>query len=177
MPATKKFSKPSRWRGSMSANKAALVLSSADAASTQAIAARLAGLCRSGDCILLYGDLGAGKTTFARGFIQSLYPGEEVVSPTFTLMQAYQPEGKGAIRHFDLYRLKNKQELEELGLRDALSSGITLIEWPELAQSELPEEALSVTLGVNHCPEYRQIAFLGQCAAWQERLVGLKNNE
>lgn len=81
---------------------------------------------------LLVGDLGAGKTAFTRGFIQS-FAGlnkEEVPSPTFTLVQTYDTE-KGTIWHFDLYRLKDAEEVWELGFEDALSSGISLIEWPE----------------------------------------------
>ncbi|MDE3015949.1 MAG: tRNA (adenosine(37)-N6)-threonylcarbamoyltransferase complex ATPase subunit type 1 TsaE [Pseudomonadota bacterium] len=162
----------------MNAGKVTLTLPAPTAASTQAIAARLAGECRVGDCILLFGDLGAGKTTFARGFIRARCPGEEeVVSPTFTLVQTYAPEKGAAIWHFDIYRLKNNKELDELGLQDALASGIVLIEWPELAQSELPEDALSVTISVAGRPEHRLLTFSGCRVAWQTRLAGLQSDE
>lgn len=157
----------------MSASEVTRVLSSTGANATQAIAAKLAAVCGKGDCLLLKGDLGAGKTTFARGFIRHFSPDEEVVSPTFTLMQTY-AAGEHILHHFDLYRLKNKQEIIELGLAEALENGITLIEWPEIAQSELPESALSVTLSINKRLEQRQIIFSGRRAAWQEKLAGLE---
>src|SRR5262249_10523588 len=142
MDVMKKCWKPSKWHGSMSAISAVAT----DISQTYAIAAAVAKQCRPGDCILLKGDLGAGKTTFARGFIQALNPSAgEVVSPTFTLVQTY-PVGATTLYHFDLYRLKSPSELAEIGLDEAFSSGISLIEWPELLQSRLPEDALNVTI-------------------------------
>ncbi len=116
---------------------------------TQKIAEKLAGFCKIGDCIVLHGDLGAGKTTFARGFIQSLTGAdEEIVSPTFTLVQTYTIAGGGEIWHCDLYRLKSKHELLELGLDEAFSENITLIEWPEIAQDLFPKNVINVTLAI-----------------------------
>lgn len=129
-----------------------------------------------GDCILLRGDLGSGKTTFARGFIQALNPAhDEVVSPTFTLVQTY-PAGDKAVWHFDLYRLKNPEEITEIGLDEALHSGITLIEWPELVQSLLPRDALDVTIETGSDPHQRRFTFTGSSAAWQARLDNVKEN-
>src|SRR5215207_6038059 len=86
---------------------------------------------RAGDALALSGDLGAGKTTLARGLIRAM-AGEEkldVPSPTFTLVQSY--ETRVPLHHFDLYRLTSPSELDELGLDEMLASGAALIEWPE----------------------------------------------
>ena len=114
---------------------------------TLALATRIADFCKIGDCLLLYGDLGAGKTTFARGFIQAKTgTKEEIVSPTFTLVQIYPIASGGAVWHCDLYRLKNSNELLELGLDEAFEGNITLIEWPEIAASQLPQNSLNIRL-------------------------------
>lgn len=101
---------------------------------------------RAGDAIALKGDLGAGKSTLARALIRALADDAnlEVPSPTFTLVQSY--ETRVPVHHFDLYRLSAPDELDELGLDDALSQGAALIEWPERAADRLPETALWVDL-------------------------------
>lgn len=101
---------------------------------------------RAGDAIALKGDLGAGKSTLARALIRALADdsGLEVPSPTFTLVQSY--ETRVPVHHFDLYRLAAPDELDELGLDDALSQGAALIEWPERAADRLPETALWLDL-------------------------------
>jgi tRNA threonylcarbamoyl adenosine modification protein YjeE len=100
-------------------------------AETQTVAAQLARQAAQGDIYYLIGDLGAGKTTFARYFIQSLQESpEEVVSPTFTLMQPYETS-KGTVCHLDLYRIDSEDDIPELGLEDFLDHSITLIEWPQ----------------------------------------------
>lgn len=114
-----------------------------DLAATEAFAARLAAQARAGDCFALYGDLGAGKTSFARAFIRALAGAEtEVPSPTYTLVQHYDArlgEGSAAlITHADLYRVKSACELDEIGLADAFDRSITLIEWPDVAAQWLP---------------------------------------
>src|SRR5512147_2050849 len=111
-----------------------------DLAATEALARRLAAVARTGDVIALHGDLGAGKTTFARAFIQARAgaAGEaEVPSPTFTLVQIYDLPS-GAIWHFDLYRLTAAGQVWELGFEEALATAITLIEWPERLAALLP---------------------------------------
>ncbi len=107
-------------------------LAALDEPSMRRIAQLLALSLRSGDIIALHGDLGAGKTTFARALIRAFLNDEmaEVVSPTFSLLQTY--EGvRGRVEHFDLYRLKSPEEADETGLGDAGDDVIRIIEWPE----------------------------------------------
>ena len=90
----------------------------------------IAPLLKAGDSVLLYGPLGMGKSTLARGLIRALTtPDEDVPSPTFTLVQFY--ESEPPIAHFDLYRLTQPQEAWEIGLDEALDDGCAIIEWPE----------------------------------------------
>jgi tRNA threonylcarbamoyl adenosine modification protein YjeE len=103
-----------------------------DLAATAELGARIAAGLRPGDLVALAGDLGAGKTTLARAILTALGVAENVPSPTFTLVQAYDtPNLK--VSHYDLYRLKNEAEMRELGLDDALEDGAALVEWPERA--------------------------------------------
>ncbi len=97
-----------------------------------------------GDCLCLSGDLGAGKSTFARALIRAIAddPDLEAPSPTFTLVQAYQL--RIPISHMDLYRLGSPEELDELGLDDALAEGAALVEWPEKAIDLLPEDRIMI---------------------------------
>jgi tRNA threonylcarbamoyladenosine biosynthesis protein TsaE len=126
----------------------AIAVSLANPTDTQAFAARLAPLARPGDVIALAGDLGTGKTTFARGFINALLvthglPPEDVPSPTFTLVQEYQlPDF--TLYHIDLYRIEGQSEIFELGLEDAFADGVSLVEWPDRLGSFLPENRLEL---------------------------------
>jgi len=116
-----------------------------------ALAAALARAARPGDVITLSGDLGAGKTTFARFFIQALGPRgdgeaqEEVPSPTFTLVQVYERE-PAPVWHFDLYRITRAEDAYELNIEEAFEAGISLIEWPERLGELLPSDHLDVHL-------------------------------
>ena len=121
-------------------------LSLADEAATQDLARGLAQVARPSDVIALYGDLGAGKTSFARGFIRGFLGQElEVPSPTFTLVQTYEG-ARGVIWHIDAYRLKHPDEIWELGIEEALLDGILLIEWPERLGPHLPKRRLDLSL-------------------------------
>jgi len=138
---------------------------------TASFAARVSALAEIGDVIALKGDLGAGKTTFARAFIRARGGMEEVPSPTFTLVQIYEL-GAAAIWHFDLYRLKSPDEAWELGIEDAFSEGISLIEWPEHLGHLLPTYRLEITFLFADRPEARR-AVIAAGDDWQERLAGI----
>lgn len=113
---------------------------------TAQYAMRLAVYLTPGDTILLGGDLGAGKTHFARSLIQSvLETPEDVPSPTFTLVQVYETE-IGEVWHADLYRIGSTLEIEELGLSDAFESAICIIEWPDRLGVMTPPHALTIEL-------------------------------
>ena len=120
---------------------------------------------RAGDAIALRGDLGAGKSTLARALIRALADdiGLDVPSPTFTLVQSY--ETRVPVHHFDLYRLSSPDELDELGLDDALVQGAALIEWPERAGDRLPGSALEVELAEHG--EGRAARISGQGAVFE----------
>ncbi len=115
----------------------------ADLADTERFAAHLARQTRSGDVIGLEGPLGAGKTTFARGFIVALLGPVEVPSPTFTLLQTYERNDL-SLWHFDLYRLSKPEDVVELGLEEALGRAIVLIEWPERLGAFAPVDRLVI---------------------------------
>jgi len=123
-----------------------------DEAATDALAGRLAPHLAPGDRIALSGPLGAGKSAFARALVRALLgdPRAEVPSPTFTLVQDYDAPGPGgepvAVHHFDLYRLSDPSEVEELGWDEALADGICLIEWPDRAGRLLPPDRLDLAL-------------------------------
>jgi len=122
-------------------------IEAADEAATRDVAAQVAGLVGAGDLVTLSGDLGAGKTAFARALIRKLTdePTLEVPSPTFTLMQVY--EGANfPIVHADLYRIADASELTELGWEEATDSALVLVEWAERAGSALPVERLDIRL-------------------------------
>ena len=103
----------------------------------------LAPLLRAGDIITLFGDLGSGKTFFVKQLGKALGIDEEIDSPSFILMKEYSG-GRIPLYHLDLYRLKNREEISELGLFDILEKGITVIEWPLLVNDILPYQTLKL---------------------------------
>lgn len=111
-----------------------------------AFAMLLAAQLRGGECILLSGTLGTGKTTLARALIRRLCGAEtQVVSPTFMLVQHYDAP-QFAVQHYDLYRLEQAEELWELGLDEALGQAVVLVEWPEIAVGYWPEDRLEIEI-------------------------------
>ena len=116
-----------------------------DAASTRALAGALAAAARAGDLISLVGDLGAGKTQFAKGFGAALGITETIVSPSFVLMAEYR--GRLPLFHVDLYRLADAAEALAGGLIDDRQvEGVTLVEWAERLADAMPDERLDVLI-------------------------------
>ena len=125
---------------------APLVLDLPDPEATEALGRKLSLRARTGDVILLEGPIGAGKSCLARAFIRArLGDEEEVPSPTFTLVQIYEAEGV-EIWHADLYRLTHPDEVWELGLDDAFTAAICLVEWPDRLGAHVPQGALRIRL-------------------------------
>ncbi|HER26697.1 MAG TPA: tRNA (adenosine(37)-N6)-threonylcarbamoyltransferase complex ATPase subunit type 1 TsaE [Rhodospirillales bacterium] len=140
-----------------------------DQAATERLAGRIAALARKGDILALHGDLGTGKTVFARAFVRALCgPQTEVPSPTFTLLQVY-PADQADIYHFDLYRLEQPQEAFELGLDEAFADGICLIEWPERLGYLQPAECLNLAFAYGTNDIQRTLALTGS-GNWADRL-------
>jgi tRNA threonylcarbamoyladenosine biosynthesis protein TsaE len=118
------------------------------------LAKKLADGATKGDIFGLVGTLGAGKSFFARAFINSLSNEEvDVTSPTFNLMSLYETRGGNIVYHFDLYRLDDEEDLFNIGIEDALIEGITLIEWPEIAQNFLKRKYTQVTIQIKDAEE------------------------
>lgn len=142
-------------------------------AHTEAFAIKIGRLLQPGDVLLLEGDLGAGKSLFARALIQSLLETpEDVPSPSFTIIQTYET-ARGMIWHSDLYRLSSTQEIEELGLIDAFDDAICLIEWPDRLGDVTPPNALMLTLKHMDDPDHRQIKASWTDPKWSQKLEAL----
>ena len=139
-------------------------------ADTANLAGRLAPLLKRGDCLLLNGQIGSGKSAFARSLIRArLGRMEDVPSPTFTLVQTYE-DAECEIWHCDLYRITDQTEIDDLGLSAAFEQAICLIEWPEKLGREAPENALSLTFIANDNGHTIDITARG---IWAERLRSL----
>ena len=109
------------------------------------LGARLGRALRAGDTVSLIGGLGAGKTTLARGLVQSVLPYESVPSPTYTLVQTYELRDF-TLWHCDLYRLEHPDEAYELGLMDAMGEDVCLLEWPDRLGALLPSNVLTIEI-------------------------------
>lgn len=119
-----------------------------DEAATLAFAERIQRILPPGCLVFLHGHLGAGKTTFVRGFLRAAGFSGAVKSPTFTLVEEYAPGGR-SLFHFDLYRLNDPEELEWMGMRDYLNGeAMCFIEWPERGAGLLPEPDLEIHLRI-----------------------------
>ena len=135
-----------------------------DEATTLAIAAAQAAWLEPGDFVALTGDLGAGKTAFARGLIRALAeaPELEAPSPTFTLMQVYDAP-RGPVVHADFYRLRGPTELANLGWDEAIDGAIAIVEWPEKVAEALPADRLEVDIrfDAKRGPDFRLLTLRG----------------
>jgi tRNA threonylcarbamoyladenosine biosynthesis protein TsaE len=137
---------------------------------TAALGAEIGRLLTPGDVLLLEGDIGAGKTHFARSLIQSLLSEpEDVPSPTFTLVQIY--DGTSCeIWHADLYRLTSPDEVVELGLTDAFTDAICLVEWPDRLAELVPENALLMRFAMTPAEGERTLELSATTEHWPQRL-------
>jgi tRNA threonylcarbamoyladenosine biosynthesis protein TsaE len=146
---------------------------------TRSLAAAVAGLCRPGDVVLLVGDLGTGKTTFAQGFGAALGVAGAIVSPTFTLVRQYplpvRPAGSGPVIrqlvHADLFRLSHHQEVVDLGLGQLVEDGgVAVVEWGEAAEPALGDDWMRVSLDAGDDGESdRTIEVTARGGTWPER--------
>lgn len=122
------------------------VIESRSEKDTFALGQKLGGDCRPGDIVLLNGDLGVGKTVFTKGFGKGLGIEEPISSPTFTIMQIYE-SGRLPLYHFDVYRIGDVEEMDELGYEEYFySDGVCLIEWSTLIQEIIPDNAIEIVI-------------------------------
>lgn len=148
----------------MTSRQAEISLPTPDA--TRAFAARLAPDLHAGDVLLLEGQIGAGKTHFARSLIQSLQEvPEDVPSPTFTLVQVYDTRA-GELWHADLYRLTGPDESVELGLVDAFETAICLVEWPDRLENLAPQSALRLGFAYGETEDSRYVTLSWSADRW-----------
>jgi tRNA threonylcarbamoyladenosine biosynthesis protein TsaE len=146
-----------------------LHLRSDSLAATSAIAASLASLARRGDLIVLAGEMGAGKTAFAKGFGEAIGVSEPITSPTYTLVHSY-PAGRVTLHHADIYRLTTHHEVDDLALGELLESdGIVIVEWGDVVAGSLGDHVL-VRLDFDESDEQaRDIVLSATGKAWAAR--------
>jgi tRNA threonylcarbamoyladenosine biosynthesis protein TsaE len=138
------------------------------AAQTRALGTAVAALLRPGDLVVLAGDLGSGKTTFAQGIAAGLGVDDPVVSPTFTIVREY--EGRLPLAHVDVYRLDRLQELYDVGFEELVDGErVTIIEWGDVVQRVLPADHLSVELEPGVLPDERLVHVHAQGRSWLDR--------
>ncbi len=138
-----------------------------------ALGERLADACRPGMSLYLSGELGAGKTTLARGIARGLGHEGAVKSPTYTLVEPYL-ELRIPVYHFDLYRLADAEELEFMGIRDYLDAdALVVVEWPERGQGVLPPPDLAITIEVSGGA--RRVEMIGEGEAGEQCLIRLSS--
>jgi len=135
---------------------------------TIALGEHIAASLQPGDTVAFAGTLGAGKTTMVRALIRRFLPGEEVPSPTFTLVQTYDAPGF-KLWHADLYRVKSRSELRELGFEEAAENGVLLVEWPDRMGADLPADRLDIMLEHDDGADDRRAKLIGR-GSWAQRL-------
>jgi tRNA threonylcarbamoyladenosine biosynthesis protein TsaE len=131
---------------------------------TEAIAASVGAMLRRGDLVVLIGEMGAGKTTFAKGVARALGVDEPVTSPTFTIVQEY--DGGVPVAHVDVYRLGRLQELHDIGFDELLEDRVVLVEWGDAIAPLLPNDRLEVQLTMGDDPDERTIELRPRGARW-----------
>jgi tRNA threonylcarbamoyladenosine biosynthesis protein TsaE len=139
---------------------------------TLALAGAVGELLRAGDVVSGGGDLGAGKTVFARGVARALGVSEPVVSPSFTIVREY--DGRVPLVHVDVYRIGTIQELHDLGFEEVLrDDAITLVEWGDVIDPLLPRERLDVRLVAGDADDERLVELEGRGPSWSTRATEL----
>lgn len=155
-----------------------IALRTTDVIGTKTIAARLAEVSRSGDLIVLSGDMGVGKTAFSQGFASGLRIEEPVTSPTFTLVRSYpvpsQPGRPRIMHHLDVYRLERMNEVADLAIDELMDQrSVTLIEWGDAVLDMLPKSRLEVVLSFGDRDDDRHIEIEAVGSSWASRLDSL----
>ena len=147
-----------------------------DLAATRDFATKFAPLLRIGDIVALDGSLGAGKTELCRLIIQALGLSDDVPSPTFNLVQIYDPLPEDQLTppiwHLDLYRLESPQEALELGIEEAFDGAACLIEWPSRLGPYLPDGFLTIRLSMTGVEGQRKMTLIGD-VLWRKRLESI----
>ena len=150
------------------------VINIADEAAMEAFAGRIADISGRGDLIALYGNLGMGKSVFARAFVRHrMGAQEEVPSPTFTLVQTYEG-AEIPISHFDFYRLQQPDEILELGFEDAMADGTVLVEWPDRLGAYMPHDRLDIEISQGSSTHSRTLRLSGH-GYWLARVSDVIN--
>jgi tRNA threonylcarbamoyladenosine biosynthesis protein TsaE len=139
---------------------------------TLALAGTVGGLLRAGDVVSLVGDLGAGKTVFARGVARALGVTEPVVSPSFTIVREY--DGRMPLVHVDVYRIESVQELYDLGFEELVrDDAVTLVEWGDMIDGLLPVDRLDMRLAPGDTDDERVVEIEGHGRSWRVRAAEL----
>lgn len=146
-----------------------LHLRASSLADTRGISAAIAALARTGDMIVLAGEMGAGKTAFAQGFGAALGVTEPMTSPTFTLVHSYDV-GRVTLHHADIYRLTTRNELDDLALNELLEyDGIVLVEWGDVVAQALGEHLLVRMEPISDDDNSRDVTISGSGKCWASR--------
>jgi tRNA threonylcarbamoyladenosine biosynthesis protein TsaE len=139
---------------------------------TLELAGTVGELLRAGDVVSLVGDLGAGKTVFARGVARALGVTEPVVSPSFTIVREY--DGRMPLVHVDVYRIDTVQELYDLGFEELVrDDAVTLVEWGDMIDGLLPADRLDVRLARGDTDDERVVEIEGHGRSWRARAAEL----
>jgi tRNA threonylcarbamoyladenosine biosynthesis protein TsaE len=143
-------------------------LTTTGAAETESVGEAIGAQLRVGDLVVLTGDLGAGKTTFAKGLARGLGVTQKVTSPTFTIVQEY--DGRVPVAHVDVYRLDRIQELHDFGFEELLESRVTIVEWGEAIALVLPRDRIDVRLTLHDDEDdHRVVEIVAGGPAWATR--------
>jgi tRNA threonylcarbamoyladenosine biosynthesis protein TsaE len=150
-----------------------MIVSSRRATETEAVGAVIGAVLDVHDLVVLGGDLGAGKTTLAKGIARGLGVEDAVTSPTFTIVQEY--DGPTRVAHVDIYRLQRVQELYDLALEELLEDRVVLVEWGDVVAPHLPHERLDVHLTIGDDVTTRAIEIIGHGARWVRRVDAIED--